>query len=384
VLVLPQTVKVKWHYNNRNWYIEKGYEFTKIGNEFEVNILDLPLGTSQKVKVLCDFCGEIICKRYNEYINRNINDKDSCAKCKNKKHSKYNIDDIRKEFEKRNFILLENEYINTKTYMRFICDKGHETQITYQRFLKGHGCKECSRIKLGNKMRKTIEEVRKIFEENGCILLSTEYKQASQKLKYICECGNESEITFNHFQSGERCKECGRKKLAEQFKHDYEYVYNIFKDNGCVLLEDEYINGHNTMRYICVCGRESETTLANFMKGARCKQCFADKIRGENHPNWNPYLTDEERELGRLYPEYYQWRKEIFERDNYTCQCCHNRGGKLNAHHLDGYNWCKEKRTDIDNGTTLCFDCHIEFHSFYGKKHVTKEQFEEFIKSKLI
>jgi hypothetical protein len=49
-----------------------------------------------------------------------------------------------------------------------------------------------------------------------------------------------------------------------------------------------------------------------------------------------------------------RWRKEVFKRNNYTCKCCGKRGSiYLNAHHLDGYNWCKEKRFDVgkNNGT---------------------------------
>lgn len=48
------------------------------------------------------------------------------------------------------------------------------------------------------------------------------------------------------------------------------------------------------------------------------------------------------------------------------------------AHHLDGYHWCIEKRTDIENGVCLCEQCHTDFHSKYGNRNNTKEQFLEF------
>ena len=48
-------------------------------------------------------------------------------------------------------------------------------------------------------------------------------------------------------------------------------------------------------------------------------------------------------------------------------------------HHLDSYNWCKEKRVDDTNGITLCENCHKNFHNIYGRGDNTKEQFEEWI-----
>ena len=69
------------------------------------------------------------------------------------------------------------------------------------------------------------------------------------------------------------------------------------------------------------------------------------------------------------------WREGVFERDEYTCQRCGEKGGELNAHHIvpvsdivEGI----ESRTEIlehelfnelSNGITVCVDCHRQIHS---------------------
>ena len=54
----------------------------------------------------------------------------------------------------------------------------------------------------------------------------------------------------------------------------------------------------------------------------------------------------------------------------------------MNSHHLDGYDWCKERRIDINNGVCLCENCHKEFHKIYGYGNNTKEQYIEFKENK--
>lgn len=102
-------------------------------------------------------------------------------------------------------------------------------------------------------------------------------------------------------------------------------------------------------------------------------------VTGENHPNYNPNLTDSERKKQRKIEGYHNWRKVVYKRDGYACVYCgDSAGGNLVAHHLNSYHWDKKGRVDIENGVTLCENCHKSFHTAYGYKENTKEQFNEF------
>lgn len=60
--------------------------------------------------------------------------------------------------------------------------------------------------------------IKEQFEKQKCILLSTEYINAKTKLHYICNCGREHNITYDHFKRGVRCKVCGIEKTKRKLK----------------------------------------------------------------------------------------------------------------------------------------------------------------------
>lgn len=101
-------------------------------------------------------------------------------------------------------------------------------------------------------------------------------------------------------------------------------------------------------------------------------------VRWENNPMWKWWITPENQRIrGSL--EYSLRRKACFERDNFTCQKCGQNGGYLHAHHINNFADFHELRLAIDNGITLCKECHKQFHNIYGKRNNTKEQLVEFI-----
>lgn len=87
---------------------------------------------------------------------------------------------------------------------------------------------------------------------------------------------------------------------------------------------------------------------------------------GEKSPNWKGGITPINYKI-RNSARYKKWRKAVFERDNWTCQHCCIRGGKLNADHIKPFATFPDLRFDIKNGRTLCEDCHKKTNS-YGVK----------------
>lgn len=135
------------------------------------------------------------------------------------------------------------------------------------------------------------------------------------------------------------------------------------------------------------CGNDFEVIPCELHQIFCNHKCYTDwyseNLVGNKNSKWNPDLTNEERlknESRTHSKEYVKWRKEVFMRDNYTCQVCNKlNSGNLNVHHIMGWNKYKELRFCVDNGITLCKEHHNLFHKLYGKGSNTKEQFIEFV-----
>lgn len=100
MLIPDQVFKIKWSGASIKHYQNKGYEFTKRLDEFEVNLIDLSHSSKVKIKIQCDYCLKIIEKTYQNYlIQKEISpiNKDCCKKCQPLKYIetsqlKYGVD----------------------------------------------------------------------------------------------------------------------------------------------------------------------------------------------------------------------------------------------------------------------------------------------------
>lgn len=155
-----------------------------------------------------------------------------------------------------------------------------------------------------------------------------------------CDCGNEKDIRGTHLTAGDTLS-CGCymiELVIERFTNQKGINHPLFGKH----LSDEH------KRKLSEIGKMRED------------------LKGENHPMWkggiNRIKTDNE--ISRNSRKYLLslWSNEVKVRDNWTCQICHDRNSKLNSHHIKSFKYFPNDRFDIDNGITLCVECHKWIH----------------------
>lgn len=182
------------------------------------------------------------------------------------------------------------------------------------------------------------------------------------------------------------CRKCGLIVSAEPQRANYQEKIDLLIEKGFTPLftANEVQGMLSKVECIGSCGHKIITTLDSFCrsKTALCLDCSRHSHNGENNYNWKGGYENERIKFRKTF-EFKNFVRQVLKRDNYSCKICgkNSKETKLVVHHKDGYNWCEEKRTEIENGVTLCEECHINFHNLYGYGNNTKDQFEDFCKN---
>lgn len=125
-----------------------------------------------------------------------------CPCCSGTK--KLTLDFVKESFNKENYTLLSNEYINSKNKLDYICNKGHKGSTDWNNWSQGTRCMDC----FGTK-KKTIENITPSFNQVGYKLISEEYINKSSILDLICTNGHEYKVSWDNWNSkNSRCPKC--------------------------------------------------------------------------------------------------------------------------------------------------------------------------------
>lgn len=176
------------------------------------------------------------------------------------------------------------------------------------------------------------------------------------------------------------CKQCGKEMLL------YDCQPRVFCSIKCRSQDEEWRKNHSdsikgmeawnkglkgVQPWMNMSGLNSSTGFV-WNKGKK-----NPNMTGEKNHNWKGGVTKDNHKI-RTSLEYKQWRTSVFERDNYTCQMCGDRSSKgnkvvLHADHIKQFAYYPELRLDVDNGRTLCVDCHRKTDSYCGKGKIKKQ-----------
>lgn len=87
-MLLTKTIKTKWNAKTKKYYENLGYKYTKMRDEFEINVDHLKDSSNEKVLLKCDYCNKEFIRPWHQYLKYNrdaIIKKDACIDCGQKK-----------------------------------------------------------------------------------------------------------------------------------------------------------------------------------------------------------------------------------------------------------------------------------------------------------
>lgn len=117
-----------------------------------------------------------------------------------------------------------------------------------------------------------------------------------------------------------------------------------------------------------LCGKKfyvSPSVENNGRKYCSRKCYFLTRCGSGNH-NWNNG-SSRYYKTGYYSSEYKNWRRSIFIRDEFTCQKCNKKHTYITAHHIKSFAKYPRLRFNINNGVTLCEECHKKTDNYGGR-----------------
>lgn len=105
------------------------------------------------------------------------------------------------------------------------------------------------------------------------------------------------------------------------------------------------------------------------IRDSRTRRKISSSLQGIALDDWDGFKETTNQLIRKSVP-YQQWRKSVFERDDYTCQLCGIKGTYLHADHIKRFADYPELRLTLSNGRALCVACHIKTPTWGGRKQL--------------
>jgi G:T-mismatch repair DNA endonuclease (very short patch repair protein) len=146
MIIEKQMAITQWNNSTKRYYLSKVYQFTKLTDEFEVKIEDLPKKSKSIVKAKCDWCNKIFERKY-QLLNRHDSGNHFCSnECQHEFRSYHvNLNKPVKTCERcRKEYKVENYNLDTSRFCSLACMSAWQSEV-----FKGEGSsKYVDRIKV--------------------------------------------------------------------------------------------------------------------------------------------------------------------------------------------------------------------------------------------
>jgi len=287
-----------------------------------------------------------------------------------------------------------------------VCGACQKSFITKKNHVKRGGGKYCSRPCMAEAYRQRMKgNANPNFKKAGrkiCLTCNQEYISYVKTRKFCSvECCPGRKLSKEEVESLVKARAAKRVKVYRQkvlpltrdSRHSHTCkqcgkLFNHYRASAIVCsieCSNKWQSRNRVKRECIICAKSFSVapSTVKYRPAFICsKECHSQHKRnrqiGERSHRWKGGLTAQVL-LDRQSLPYKQWRTAVFQRDDFTCQLCNVRGGKLSAHHIKEYSKHPELRLAIDNGICLCWPCHIKIN---GREHEFAERFVQIISAK--
>lgn len=204
-------------------------------------------------------------------------------------------------------------------------------------------------------------------------------KNAKTNLCCSVACANKRRISRGKLQTKE-CVRCNvdfttyhsKQKYCSRECSDVSDKTNTTQCDNCLCLFELF---DSTLKWKQL--RNKGNSIKNYCSTA----CYKQHYVGHLTPNWiedRSQIKNEDKSI-RASKQMSEWRKRVFERDQYTCQECNRKGTYIQAHHIVPYNSDMSLIFEPTNGITLCIGCH---RKTFKKEALFEARYKEIVASK--
>lgn len=190
----------------------------------------------------------------------------------------YTIEQISNIAASKSVKLLSTVYKSRKLNLVFECSIHGKFSTSLASLIQSHGCPKCGSLIGSAKQKAKIEDVKKLFLECSYIPLFNTYKNAKEKLSYLCPKHGESKITYDNLKQGKRCKKCSFENLSNSNRlkeEDYnKLIEELTKKKIKPLFKyNQYLGLKESAKFQCEIHGEFESNLDRLKYGNGCRKC---------------------------------------------------------------------------------------------------------------